>query len=113
MYKVIVLQLGGTIVAAALSAVFFGFHGAITATLVGLAFTVPNALLVIKLTLAAMKTESVSPTVFFVGEGVKLLAIIGLLVLIQVLYADMHWGAFIVGLVLMLKANLFAFLVKT
>lgn len=113
MFKVVFLQFVATVVAAAISAFFFGLPGAITSALVGLAFAIPNALLAINLTLATMVSESVSPSLFFVGEGLKLVAIIALLILIYALYDGLHWGAFIIGLVLMLKANLFAFLMKT
>jgi ATP synthase protein I len=36
-----------------------------------------------------------------------------LIVLTAVLYQHVHWGALLIGLVLALKANLFAFLVRT
>lgn len=113
MFKVVFLQFSATAVAAALAAAFFGAEAAFSAAFVGLAFAVPNGLMATYLTLAAAKTASVSPIAFFVGEGVKLLTILVLLVMIQVVYAQLHWGGFLLGLIFMLKANLFAFLVKT
>ncbi|APR02994.1 ATP synthase protein I [Thauera chlorobenzoica] len=50
---------------------------------------------------------------FVAGELIKLASIVGLLGLVLVLYPDVHWGALLIGLILALKANLFAFLVKT
>lgn len=113
MFKVVFLQFGATAVAAALAAVFFGAGAAFSAAFVGLAFAVPNGLMATCLTLTAARTEAVAPGVFFVAEGVKLLTILVLLVLIQAVYEQLHWGGFLLGLIFMLKANLFAFLVKT
>jgi ATP synthase protein I len=113
MFKMVLLQFGATLVATAISAVFFGLHGAVSASLAGLACTVPNALFALRLRLASAKGGSPTATVFLVGEFVKIAAIVGLLVLIRAVYDDLHWGGLFVGLILALKANLFAFLVKT
>jgi len=43
----------------------------------------------------------------------KVSSIVGLLALGVALYPDVHWGALLIALILALKANLFAFLVKT
>ncbi len=107
------LQLGATIAATAIAAVFFGLHGAISAALAGLVCVVPNALFALRLSLGSKRSGSVSATAFFVGEFIKLATIVGLLVLVRALYEDLHWGALFIGLILALKANLFAFLVKT
>ncbi len=50
---------------------------------------------------------------FVAGELIKVASIVGLLVLVWALYPQLHWGAMLIGLILALKANLFAFLVKT
>lgn len=107
------LQFGATLIATAIAAVFFGLHGAISACLAGLACVVPNGLFAIRLAQAARRTGSPPASTFLVGELIKLVAIVGLLVLIRVQYEDLHWGGLFVGLILALKANLFAFLVKT
>ena len=52
-------------------------------------------------------------TAFVAGEFFKIASIVGLLVLVWALYPQLHWGGMLIGLVLALKANLFAFLVKT
>ncbi len=113
MLKVVFLQLGATLVAAAIAAVFFDLSGAVTATIAGLACVAPTALFAIRLALVSQRTGSASVAGFFVGEFVKVATIVGLLVLAFKLYDDFHWGGMFVGLVLVLKANLFAFLVKT
>ncbi|MFA7605579.1 MAG: ATP synthase subunit I [Rhodocyclaceae bacterium] len=113
MYKMVLLQLGATLVATVLAAVFFGVKGAVSAGLAGLACVIPNALFALRLSMASQRTGVPPASAFFVGEIVKVAAIVGLLVLIKVQYEDLHWGALFLGLVLALKANLFAFLVKT
>lgn len=113
MFKTVLLQFCATLAAAAISAVFFGVTGAVSAALAGLACVVPNALFALRLTLVAKKSGVPSVAAFFVGEVVKVLTIVGLLVLIHAMYDDLHWGALLIGMILALKANLFAFLVKT
>ena len=113
MLKVVFLQLAAILVATAISAVFFGVHGAVSAALAGLACAVPNALFALRLTLVSKRSGSASVGGFIVGELIKLVAIVGLLVLAWAVYPDLSWWGLLVGLVLALKANLFAFLVKT
>lgn len=113
MLKVVLLQFCATLFAAALAAVFFGVHGAISATLAGLVCAVPNALFAFRMNAISRRPGPVTAVSFVVGEFIKIIAIVGLLVLIQAWYEDLHWGGLFVGLILALKANLFAFLVKT
>jgi ATP synthase protein I len=112
MYRMVFLQFGATIAATAIAAVFFGLHGALSAALAGLACVVPNALFALRLNLGSKRSGTVSVAAFFVGEFIKVATIVGLLVLVYAVYDDLHWGALFVGLILALKANLFAFLVK-
>ncbi|WP_332870249.1 ATP synthase subunit I [Pseudazoarcus pumilus] len=80
----------------------------------GLVCVVPNALFALRM--KALSSRSGGPgtaMAFVVGEFFKIVAIVGLLVLIGLGYPDLHWGALFIGLILALKANLFAFLVKT
>lgn len=107
------LQLGATLAAAAIAAVFFGLSGAVTAAIAGLASVAPNAIFALRLALVSQRTGTASVAGFFVGEFVKIATIVGLLVLAHSMYEDFHWGGLFIGLVLVLKANLFAFLVKT
>jgi ATP synthase protein I len=113
MLKMVFLQLGATIAATAIAAVFFGHNGAISALLGGLACVLPSGLFALRLHLVAQRGGSGHVTVFFVGEFLKIASIVGLLVLVGLLYENVHWGALFIGLVLAPKANLFAFLVKT
>lgn len=113
MYKMVFLQLGATLAATAIAAVFFGMHGAVSAMIAGLACVVPNALFALRLSAVSKRSGNASVGGFIVGELIKLVTIVGLLVLAWATYPDLHWGGLMVGLVLTLKANLFAFLVKT
>ena len=107
MFKVVYLQLGATGLAVVLSALLFDLNGGLSAGLAGLACVVPNALFAWRLSQAQANAFT-----FFVGEFFKVFSIVALLMLIGMLYRDLHWGAVILGMVLALKANLFAFLVK-
>ncbi len=113
MFKVVLLQLGAALVATALAAVFFGARGAVSAGLASAACIVPNLLFALRLMVVSRRGGEPSVAGFFVGEFIKVAAIVVSLVLIYLLYADLHWGALFIGLILVLKANLFAFLVKT
>lgn len=113
MYKMVFLQCGAAIAATAIAAFFFGQYGAVSAALAALACIVPNALFAFRLSLVSRRTGAPPVAGFFVGELVKLAAMVGLLVLIGRQYEELHWGGLFIGLILTLKANLFAFLVKT
>jgi ATP synthase protein I len=113
MFKLVILQIGATIVATAIAAVFFGSRGAVSAALGGLACALPNGLFALRLHLLSKRAGASHVTAFFFGEFVKIASIVGLLVLIGRFYEGVHWGSLVIGLILALKANLFVFLVKT
>ena len=114
MLKMVLLQLGATLVATVVSGLLFGTNGAWSALMAGAACVVPNALFAWRLSVASVRSGGAPGALgFFVGEGIKVATIVGLLVLIHALYKDLHWGALFIGMILALKANLFAFLVKT
>ena len=113
MFQMVLLQLGATIAATAIAAVFFGLPGAISAALGGLACVLPNGLFALRLKLLSKRDGTPPVTAFFVGEFIKVVSIVGLLALVGIGFDGVHWGALFIGAVLALKANLFAFLVKT
>ena len=84
-----------------------------SAALGGLSCVLPNALFALRLSIAAKREGGANVIVFFVGEFLKVASMVGLLVLVEWFYEDVHWGALFIGLILALKANLFAFMVKT
>lgn len=111
MLKTVLLQLGASLVATAIAAVFFGLSGAVSAAYGALACVLPSLMFALRLGVLA-KRQNATVTAFVVGEFIKIASIVGLLVLFPVLYPEVHWGALLIGLILALKANLFAFLVR-
>lgn len=112
MFKMVLLQFGATLAATAIAAVFFGLRGGVSAALGGLACVLPSGMFALRLHLLAKRQSTPQVTTFFIGEFMKIASILGLLALIHFAYEDLHWGALFIGLILALKANLFAFLVK-
>lgn len=113
MYKAVLMQIGATMLAVAMAAVLFGFRGAVSAAVAGLACVLPNLLFAVRLRAITRRTGTATVTAFVAGEFIKIALSVGLLVLFLVVYPDVHWGALLIGLILAVKANLFAFLVKT
>lgn len=113
MFKVVSLQCLALIAAALIAAVFFGARGAISAAGAAVACIVPYWLFASLLRASTQGAAGPSVGVFVMGEFIKLTSIIGLLVLLVLLYPPLHWGSLLIGLILVLKANLFAFLLKT
>ncbi|MDR0564361.1 MAG: ATP synthase subunit I [Azoarcus sp.] len=113
MHKAVLLQLAATLLAATAALVLFGVRGFCSAMWGGLAYAVPSGLFVGRLWVASFRKERATVTAFVAGELLRLLSTAALLVLAAALYKDLHWGAFLIGLALAVKANLFAFLVKT
>ena len=113
MLKAVLLQLGATILAVVISAALFGMRGAISAAGGGLACVLPSWMFAVRLAAITRKAGAASVAAFVAGELFKVASIVGLLVLVWALYPQLHWGAMLIGLILALKANLFAFLVKT
>ncbi|MDR2690219.1 MAG: ATP synthase subunit I [Azoarcus sp.] len=113
MRKAVLLQLGAALLAVVISAVFFGAGGALSALCGGLACVLPNGFFAWRLRLACSCGAQATVSAFVAGELVKLILVVGLLMLTMALYRDVHGWALLIGLALALKANLFAFLVKT
>ncbi|MCL2590598.1 MAG: ATP synthase subunit I [Betaproteobacteria bacterium] len=113
MHKAVLLQLAATFIAAAIAGMFFGTRGVFSAMCGGLAYVLPSAFFAWLLWLVSWYGGRAKVTAFVAGELVRLLLATCLLLLVVVLYKNLHWGAFLIGLALTVKANLFAFLVKT
>lgn len=112
MLKAVALQCGLLLLVAALGLGFVGVRGGLSALLGGLAYLLPNLFFVVRLK-AATQAGRANPVSFFMGELVKVVATVGILIAVQQWYADVHWIMMLVGLFAVLQANLFAFLVKT
>ena len=111
MLKALLLQVALVLVAAAAIWPWMGDVGSISVMLGGGAYLLPNAIFVIRLRVSAASGQANAMT-FFVGELLKVLATILLLALAQ-RWFEIHWLAMLLGLFVALKANLFAFLLKT
>ncbi len=111
MFKAILLQVALVMVAAALTIPWLGMRGIVSVGLGGAAYILPNLLFVVRLHRATTYGQA-SAVTFFVGELLKVLLTIALLA-VALRWADVHWLALLVGLFVALKANLFAFLLKT
>ncbi|MDR2014896.1 MAG: ATP synthase subunit I [Azoarcus sp.] len=113
MHKAVLLQLAAALMATAVAGALLGARGFFSAMFGGLAYVVPSVFFAWRLWLASWRKERDKVTAFMAGELTRLLSTAGLLALVAVLYKDLHWGAFLVGLALTVKANLFAFFMKT
>lgn len=111
MYKAVLLQLLATLVAASLAGLWMGMRGGLSVLIGGAAYTLPNLLFAIRLSAAAARSQADAAT-FMVGESIKIVATLVILAA-ATRYCDVHWIAMLVGLFVALKANLFAFLLKT
>ncbi len=112
MFRAVGFQLIATLVATLLAAALFGKNGVVSAAVGGLVCVLPNAMFALRLTVSGRRHPAAYPAVFFVGEFIKVAAIVGLLALAAVSIEGLHWGALLIGMVFALKANLFAFWVK-
>lgn len=91
----------------------FGATGALSAASGGVAVIVPTWLFALRLTAAGRRSGGASPLGFMLGELIKLLSCVALLAAVRLVYPDVHWGALVIGLVVTLQANFFAFLIRT
>lgn len=111
MLKAVLLQVLIVLAAAALTGIWLGGRGVVSVLLGGMAYALPNLVFVLRMKIASVARRA-SAVTFFVGEFLKVAATIGILVVAQKFY-DVQWVALLVGLFAALKANLFAFLLKT
>jgi len=113
MFKAILLQLGATIIATLAAGWIVGTRGAISAMLGGAVCTLPNLLFALRLKSVASRPGASYPANFFLGEFVKIVATVGLLVFVVKEYADLHWPSMLIGLGLALQAGFLAFWKKS
>ena len=78
----------------------------------GLCCAIPNALFAFSLYVGTKKPKGANPTSFFVGEFLKIMTTIALLVMVVLLYHDIHWLAFLVSFILVLKSYFILLLKK-
>ena len=108
MIKVIVLQSILVMVAAIVAAWLAGVRGGVSVLIGGAAYMLPNLLFVLRLALDDGRAKAKT---FYVGEAFKFAGTIGILVVAARFY-EVHWLCMLVGLVVALKANIVALLLK-
>ena len=111
MLKVVCLQLGVVAVVVAILGGILGIRGAASGLIGGAAYILPNLFFAIRLRMLTASGQGSAPG-FMVGQIFKLMGTIVFLAIAQQYY-EVHWLAMLAGLFAALKANLFAFLLKT
>jgi ATP synthase protein I len=109
MTKAVLLQVLATCVAAGLAAAWGGPDAGLSAALGGLACIVPNALFAVRLGITARRPGGATVSGFFIGEFVKVVATVVLLMLIAHNYRGLNWLALIVGVIVALKSYFLMF----
>jgi ATP synthase protein I len=89
----------------------FGADAALSALAGGLAYAVPNSLFALTLMLKS-RVQGANPVSFLLGEGVKIILTVAILGLINTVLPNVVWLAVIVGLIVVVKAQLAAFIFK-
>ena len=112
MKKIVLLQIVATIGVAVVSALLGGEDAALSAFLAGLACLVPNALFALNLSVFVKLSPSYSPLFFFIGEFVKIIAIVLLLCLIVMLYEDLVWPTMIASVIVVLNCSFLGLLTR-
>lgn len=118
MLKVLLLQaatiMGVTLVAGLVASPGHGRMAALSALAGGAAYFLPNLLFAVRLMLtdAPSGGRRASPISFFLGEALKLSAIIAILLILPRI-TEIYWPALLAGLFAVMFVNLFALLLKT
>lgn len=109
MFRAILLQVAATVLAAVLGGLIAGLRGGVSAALGGLVCILPNLLFALRLKSVAGRHRASFTVNFLLGELVKLVVVVGLLVFIAREYADLHWPSMLIGLVFATQAMFLAF----
>ena len=102
------LQIAAVAVLALVAGVTTGWESARFLLLGGAVAIVPNALFALRLALHRKRTPESYPVVFFLGEFAKIGLTTGLLAWIVKSVPDIRWLPLLIGLIVALKAPLFA-----
>ena len=102
------LQIAAVAVLALVAGLTTGMESARFLLLGGAVAIVPNALFALRLTLHRKRPPESYPVVFFLGEFAKLGLTVGLLAWIVKSVPDIRWLPLLIGLIVALKAPLFA-----
>ena len=111
MFAAVGLQFVSVALAGLFTGLVFDWTSAKFFVLGGAAAAIPNALFALRLAINKGRTPESYPVVFFLGEFVKIGVTLGLLAWIVHLHDQVKWLALILGLIIALKAPLFALLI--
>jgi ATP synthase protein I len=104
MARIVLLQMAAALITALIAAVIAGLPAGLSALCGGLCCALPNAFFAVRLYASTKKPGGAGPMSFFVGEFIKIAATIALMLAVVRLYHDLHWVAFIAGIVVVLKS---------
>ncbi len=111
MLAAIGLQIAAVVVSVLIAAATAGWESARFLMLGGAAAIIPNALFALRLALHRNKAPESYPVVFFLGTFVKIGLTLGLLAWVIKTEPDIRWLPLLIGLIVALKAPLFALLI--
>jgi ATP synthase protein I len=112
MFAAVGLQAASLILLGVFTGLVFDWTSAWFFALGGLAALVPNALFAFRLAMHRGRSPESYPVIFFLGEFVKIGLTIGLLAVVVQTVADLQWLPLVLGLIVSLKAPLFALLLS-
>src|SRR3569832_2383664 len=104
MLRLVLLQLSTTVIASGIAGLIAGMPALYSALLGGMCCVIPNGLFALRLFANAQKVGSANPMTFFIGEFVKFVLTIAVVVAGAWLYRDLNWLALIAGFVVALKS---------
>jgi ATP synthase protein I len=104
MARIVALQFCAAFSLALIAGLLGGQTVGISALLGGLCYALPNALFALRLFAGMKKPGGASVFTFFTGEFLKILLTLGLLVAVAWFYQALHWVAFLIGFIVVLKS---------
>lgn len=104
MFRVVLLQALATLLAATVAWAVGGPAAGLSALAGGAACVVPNGLFALRLAAAARRPQGTTAATFFVGEFVKVVSTVALLLLVVWAYRDLVWLALIAAVIVTLKS---------
>lgn len=104
MFRVVLLQALATLLAATVAWAVGGPAAGLSALAGGSACVVPNGLFALRLAAAARRPQGTTAAAFFVGEFVKVVSTVALLLLVVWAYRDLVWLALIAAVIVTLKS---------
>lgn len=106
----VILQIGSVLVLALGAGIFADWVSALYVALGGAAVIIPSGLFALRLAMHRGRSAESYPVVFFLGQFAKVGLTVGLLVAIHRWLGPVQWLPLLLGLIVALKAPLFALL---